>query len=98
MAQLNSNIGNHNRTKIGFIPQLRTEVGYQLTEHLRTYAGYEIIYWDKVLRAAEQIDPMVDSGNIPGSAVTPTTDRPEFNYREASYWAHGLRVGAELRY
>lgn len=99
LLALPTNMGLHSRNRFSAVPQLSTEVGFQMNCYTKLILGYDILYWDKVLRAGEQIDPIVDSGNIPPPPPPPgTTGHPEFHYREACYWAQGFRLGAEFRY
>jgi hypothetical protein len=97
---LRSNIGHYTRNHFAVLPELGMEIGYQWTCHLRTYVGYDILYWGDVVRASEQIDPRIDTNNLP----FPPPDAPAGGpfpavlFRETSYWAQGIRVGAELRF
>ncbi len=85
-----SNIGNYNRTRFTAIPQLSTEVGYQVTDHFKATLGYDYIYWMNVARAGDLIPARVDAGATP--------PLPQFSFSNATYWAQGLHVGAEVRY
>lgn len=91
------NAGHYTRDRFCALPSLTLQVGYQVTPHLRTFVGYDVLYWDRVLRAGEQIDFAVDSANIPPRTAGGGS-HPAFEYREASFWAHGMNVGAEVRY
>ena len=97
LLALGTNMGDHSRDRFCVVPQLSTEVGYQLNPHTKLTLGYDILYWDKVLRAGEQINPIVDPLNIP-PPLPGGGPHPEFTYREASFWAQGFHVGAELRF
>jgi hypothetical protein len=83
-------IGSHYNDEFGVIPELGLEIGYQLTCCLRTYVGYNILYWDKVARAGEQISLTVPQLTEEGG--------PTFAFHQSSFWSQGLRVGAELRF
>ena len=62
---LPTNIGTYQRNVFTVIPQLSLELGYQINCHWRAYAGYNVLYWGSVRRAADQIDLNVDSRNFP---------------------------------
>jgi hypothetical protein len=95
---LDSNIGNYFRNDFTIVPRLQLEAGYQLTSHLRAFAGYNLLYWGTVARAADQIDQNVDSARFPNSGRVPTLPYPAFGFHETSFWAQGINTGLELRY
>lgn len=98
---LPSNIGHHSQTRFAFVPEVGLKVGYNVTDNVRIYAGYDFVYWSSVLRPGDQIDPVLDANTIPNSgAPFPTANqvRPRVPFRTTSYWAHGLNAGVEIRY
>ena len=58
-------------------------LGYQLTETVRLYAGYNFLYWTNVARPGAQIDRNLDVGFLGGAL-----DRA---------FAHALSRGPESR-
>ena len=48
---LPSNIGHHKRTRFAVIPDVNVNVGYQVFDCLRIYAGYTFFYVNEVLWA-----------------------------------------------
>jgi hypothetical protein len=94
------NIGDFSRSRFVAIPELSVNLGFQVNNNLRLYGGYDIIYWGAVVRAGEQINTLIDDGNIPfpSGAAPAGGPNPTFNWREASYWAQGLRFGAEVTF
>lgn len=81
-----TNIGRFTQDEFTVIPELQLNVGYQLRPRVRTYVGYNFLYWSDVVRPGEQIDPVFGGGR-----PTPLMNRTDF-------WAHGLSFGVELRY
>lgn len=65
-----SNSGIHQSDAFTMIPQLGIELGYQVNCNWRAYVGYNILYWDRVSRAASQIDLNLDPRNFPPIART----------------------------
>lgn len=92
-----TNIGRFVRDDFVMIPELGLEMGYQWNCHFRTYAGYNILYWANVMRAADQINLNVDTGNLP-PAINPSLPFPSFPGLASSFWAQGINFGAEWRY
>jgi Putative beta barrel porin-7 (BBP7) len=92
LLALPSNIGSYSRNVFGFVPQLETKVGYNVTPNLRFTVGYDIIYWSRVVRAGEQI------GSPPQSTTTPSSGGPVFSFHETSLWVQGVSIGGDLRF
>lgn len=103
-----SNMGLHTRDRFSVISELGLDVGYQLTEQLRLYAGYNFLYWSSVMRPGDQIDPVVARSQLPGNTpgiVSPpgSTARlgqlhPVYAFHGTDFWAHGVNFGLEFRY
>jgi hypothetical protein len=86
-----SNVGHYTRNQFTVIPELGVEIGYALRPNLRTSVGYDVLYWNKVARAGEQVDPRINLAD-------PVAGPPQFSFNESSFWVQGLRLGLELRY
>ena len=46
-----TNIGRYSHTVFTFLPEITVNTGVQLTDHLRAFVGYNLIYLDKLQRA-----------------------------------------------
>ncbi|MBI3824301.1 MAG: BBP7 family outer membrane beta-barrel protein [Planctomycetes bacterium] len=98
---LSSNIGHHSQSRFGVVPEIGLKLGYNLTDNIRVFVGYDFLYWNSVLRAGDQIDTALDANRIPniGKTFTPATQvRPVAPFRTSSYWATGVNAGFEIRY
>ncbi len=98
---LPSNIGHHSQSRFGFAPEFGMKVGFQVTDSMRVFAGYDLLYWSSVLRAGDQIDQALDANQVPNSGApfpAATQRRPIVPYRATSYFAHGLIAGVDFRY
>ena len=102
LLALSSNIGRFHKTQFSVVPELGVTLGYQLTDTVRLYAGYNILYWTRVVRPGDQIDRNLDVTKIPNFAVagaTPTGQNfPGVLFKQTDYWAQGLVLGFEIRY
>lgn len=89
-----TNIGNYSRDRFALIPELGVTLGYQLTPRWQANFGYTLIYWDRVVRPGEQIDRTVNP-NLLAPEVVPFSGplRPEFSFKENSFWAQGMSFG-----
>ena len=98
---LPSNIGTHSQTRIGFVPEVGVKVGYNVTENIRVFVGYDFLYWTNVLRAGDQIDQALDVNLVPNSGGPfPLANqvRPRVPFQTTSYWAQGVSAGLLFRY
>jgi hypothetical protein len=104
-----TNIGLHTRNRFGVVTDLGVNVGYEITDQWRVFAGYNFLYWSSVLRPGNQIDQVVAPSQLPGAArstllnpVNPGTtlppSRPMYAFRGTDFWAHGVNFGLEFRY
>ncbi len=94
-----SNIGRYSRDRFSAIPQLAAELGYQWNQHVRFTFGYRVIFWDSVLRPAEQIDLEVNPDWLDAPMpenVSPA--RPRYMFVSSDYWAQGINAGMEIRF
>lgn len=89
-----TNIGNYQRDRFALIPELGVTLGYQLTPRWQANVGYSLVYWDRVVRAGQQIDTAVNPNLLPPEVVPFTGPlRPEFDFEESSFWAQGMSFG-----
>jgi hypothetical protein len=98
---LRSNIGHYQRDELAFVPEAGLNVGWQLTCHVKLYAGYSFLWVSTVARAGEQIDPVVNVTQFPiRSGIVPLVGpaRPAFDFAGTGFWAQGLDFGLEVRY
>jgi hypothetical protein len=99
LLALSSNIGHFARgSEVSVIPDFEAKLGYQISSQLRATLGYSVIYWDNVVRAADQVDRTVNPNLIPNSGATGGPARPVFNYQRDNIWIQGLELGLEYRF
>jgi Putative beta barrel porin-7 (BBP7) len=98
---LSSNIGTHTQSRFGVVPELGFKFGYNFTDNIRVFVGYDFLYWSSVVRPGDQIDQSLNANIIPNSgAPFPATTQvhPVVPFRTTSYWAMGVNAGLEFRY
>ncbi len=67
-----------------------------MTDSVRIYVGYTLLYWSNVVRPVDQIDFGINPTQLPtaagpGTLVGPA--RPAFNFHETDFWAQGVNLG-----
>jgi len=96
-----SNIGRHDRDGFSLVPEVACNVGYQVTDCLRGFVGYNFLYLSNVVRPGDQLDTVVNSSQIamfpPPGTLVPAT-RPAALFHTTDFWAQGLTLGLEFRY
>jgi hypothetical protein len=92
-----SNIGQASRNQFAVIPEGQFKVGYQLRPNIRATVGYDILYWNEVVRPGSQMDRNVNpTQSLGGTLVGPPLPAPQFN--RTDFWAQGVSFGLEFRY
>jgi hypothetical protein len=95
-----TNIGNYSRDRFALIPELGLNFGYQVTDCVRLFVGYNLLYVSTVVRPADQIDRAVNPTQIPrlgGSTLTGPAN-PAFPFHGTDFYAQGLNFGVEFRW
>jgi hypothetical protein len=97
-----TNVGRVSQEQFAAVPELNVTVGYELTDGLRAFVGYDLLYASAVLRPGNQIDRTVTLSqtvqNVVAGGVAATGDRPVAFPTASSFWAQGLTFGVEWRY
>ncbi len=94
-----TNIGSYSRDEFSMVPELGVTLGLRLTNRLYATFGYSVLYFPNVVRAGDQIDTDVNSNLLPPEPVPLDGPlRPDFQFVETDFWAHGLNVGGEFRF
>jgi hypothetical protein len=101
LLALNSNSGKFHKDHFSFVPEITMNLGYQLTDNIRVFAGYNFLYWTGVIRPGDQIDRSLDVNRIPNFPVAApplNTIHPTVPFKTTDFWATGVNVGIEFRY
>lgn len=104
LALPGANIGERDRDVFSVVPEIGLNVGYQVTDHLKAFVGYNFLYWSNVIRPGDQIDRVVDVNRIPRFLPAGVTAPPVFPPRPAplfndtDFWAQGVNLGLEYRW
>ena len=100
LALPNANIGHHDRTVFGLVPEVGLKIGYTPFSWLEFFAGYSFLCWNKVLRPGSRINRNVDPGMIPSDHTfgMPGPNQPKFQFHNNVFWAQFFQIGAGFHY
>ncbi len=97
-----TNIGNYYHDSFSIIPEIGINAYCQLTPAIRLSAGYSILWWNNVLRPAEQIDGVVNRFIVPTDqnfGLGTAAARPTLlGFQESNFWAQGFNFGVQVEY
>jgi hypothetical protein len=97
LLALSSNSGSFSREMFVFAPELTVNLGYQFTDHIRGYVGYNALYLSNVVRPGTIIDRSVNPDLLPPPLAS-SPARPAFAFKGTDFWAQGVNFGLEFRY
>jgi len=98
LLALPTNIGRYSRDTFAIVPELGLKVGYNFTDRLRGFVGYDVLYASSVVRPGDQVDTFVNSSFIPPRGTPVGAPLPRFQFRQTDFWAQGVSFGLEWRY
>lgn len=100
LLALPSNIGHHSRNRFTQMPYVDLNVTTNISERLSFNMGYSFMYWNRVVRASNQIDRVIDISQIPNfpgadTAIPTGLGRPAVLFNERGLLVHGLSLGVK---
>jgi Putative beta barrel porin-7 (BBP7) len=96
-----TNTGHFATDRFAVLPEVGAQVGYQFTRHMAAFVGYNFLYLSSVVRAGDQIDPVVNPRQLPASLQFGTPGgpaRPAVLLNPTGFWAQGVNFGLVRRY
>lgn len=96
---LPTNIGEYQRQRLAFAPEVGLKFNYKFTNNLIGSIGYNFVYLSSVVRPGDVIDTTINSNYLPFTNGNGSqTQRPGIMWRDDSYWTQGLSIGLTLQY
>jgi hypothetical protein len=92
-----TNIGSESNDEFAVLPEASVIFGYQLTRRIKLTAGYNFLYINHVLRAAEQIDRSVNPTQFDGGMLVGEA-RPARILTDNEFYMHGWSTGIEIKW
>jgi hypothetical protein len=98
LLALSSNIGEFSHNELSIVPEVGINFGFHITDHLHIFAGYNFLYWSRVIQPGHSIDHAVNPGLLPTSVQFGSggVARPAPLFDQTDFWAHGFNVGFAL--
>lgn len=94
-----SNMGRQQEWDCSVVPEVNLRVGCDLFGCVRTFVGYDWLYWCNVARPGDQFDRTVSAAQNPTFlAPGPILPRPTRLHATNDFFAHGFNAGIELHY
>jgi hypothetical protein len=92
---LPSNIGQHDQTVFGVLPEFGVNLRYQWTPLWRVNIGYTFMALTNVLRPGDQISLSIDPDQIPPGTAA---NFPQYNFNQSDVWLQGINFGVECNF
>jgi hypothetical protein len=90
-----SNIGHTTQDRFTVIPEVQLNLGYNITQHVRAFVGYDFLYWNDIARPGDQINPVINTTQrLGGALVGPAEPTPVFNHTD--FWVQGINLGVAI--
>ena len=102
-----SNIGRHDRDRVGVVAETGLKLGYRLTSWASIVVGYTFLYANPVVRPGSQIDRNINTTQALSAQVPETPPPtltlagpalPAVRWRETDVWVQGLTAGISLTF
>jgi hypothetical protein len=101
LLALPSNIGTYHNDQFAVIPEVSLRLGYQVTNNIRIFVGYNFLYASSVARPGDQINQVINKTQLPtvfGPSPLSGASAPIPLFRHTDFWAQGVTFGLEFKY
>jgi hypothetical protein len=95
-----SNIGRRSHDLFTVVPEAQVKIGYEISRGWQAFVGYDLLYWNQVVRPGDQIDRNLNLTQSPvfggGTLVGPA--QPAVPFNRSDFWAQGFSFGFVFRF
>ena len=98
---VSSNIGRYHSDQFVVIPEGRIQVGYRFFSNVDLVVGYNFMFMSRAARPADQIDPTINTANIPTGefySFPAGPGRPLAAINQTDIWMQSLNFGFSIHY
>lgn len=104
LAVPGANIGTFSQTRFAVVPEVGLNVGYQVTNRMKVFVGYNFLYLSSAVRPGEVIDQRIDAARVPnllpadtaGTPVLPARPMPQLS--TSGYFVQGINFGLVFKW
>lgn len=100
-----NNIGRYTRDPFAVLPEVELKIGYQVTQGICAFVGYNFLYLSEVVRPGDQIVsqnglPVTNRAQIPTSVGfgQPAPAGPGITFNNADFWTQGVSFGISVQF
>jgi hypothetical protein len=97
MLALPTGAGYYTDAEFAVLSELGLSLECRLTCDLRISLGYDLLHWNHVGRAGDQIDLRINPTQIPPDSLDGKR-RPKFGWKTSDFWAQGLNLSVEQQF
>lgn len=101
LAVPGGNIGRFHQTRFAVVPEVGFNVGWQATERMKLFVGYNFLYLSSAVRPGETIDTSLDAARVPNFVPGSTpfgATRPVPQTETSGYFLQGISFGLTYRW
>jgi len=100
---LEPNSGRFSEKDLSALPEFNIKFGYQWSQRISTYIGYDIMYLSNVVRPGDQVNPNINPTLLPISNVYNPQfpfgpPEPALLFKTTDFTMQGLTLGLSIRY
>lgn len=100
---LPSNSGRFTHDAWSVVPEGAVNLELPVANWLRLWVGYNVLYWNSVVRPASQVTRSIDTRQVPTDVdyspnINLGSTQPTFLFHRSDFWAQGLTAGFAITY
>ncbi len=92
-----SNVGRYTNDEFSFAPEVSVNLGWQVSDKVHLFLGYQFLWWDGMLRPGDQIDRVVNVQPLNGGILFGPA-RPAPQVRSTDFYVQGLNLGLGISF
>ena len=90
-----TDLGEHSRDRLAFVPEVTLNLGYQVTPHLRVYVGYDGLDIHRVAQPGDQIGFFTSTTQVTfAGTTTATVTQAAFHFKDTEVWCKGQTLAS----
>ncbi len=104
LAVPGANIGRYTNNVFAVVPEVGLNVGFQLTQRMKLFVGYNFLYLGNALRPGAAIDTSIDAARVPNflfpdnPGPIPGTPQPQPLFKSSEFFIQGISFGMQFNW